>query len=108
MYFMISVIDVSTGSGTDDEMDAIDAFNDRLRAHGHWVIAGGLEPPHLAKVIDNRGETPVVIDGPVVKSREYVSGFWIIEAQDLDEALALATEGSKACHRKVEVRSFLR
>ena len=49
----------------------------------------------------------MVSDGPFVESKEYVAGFWVIEAADLDVALELATEGSKACNRKVEVRPFL-
>ncbi len=49
----------------------------------------------------------MVTDGPFVESKEYVAGFWIIEAPDLDVALRLATDGSKACHRRVEVRPFL-
>ena len=46
-------------------------------------------------------------DGPFVESKEYLAGFWVIEAPDLDVALKLAAEGSKACNRKVEVRPFL-
>jgi hypothetical protein len=49
----------------------------------------------------------VFTDGPFLESKEYLAGFWIIEASDLDVALTLATEGSKACNRKVEVRPFL-
>ncbi len=46
-------------------------------------------------------------DGPFVETKEWVSGFWVIEAPDLDVALELAAAGSKACHRRVEVRPFL-
>jgi hypothetical protein len=42
-----------------------------------------------------------------VETKEYLIGFWIIEAPDLDVALKLAAEGSRACHRKTEVRPFL-
>ena len=45
MQYLVSVIDDGTGSGTPDEMAAIDAFNDRLQAEGHWVFAGGLASP---------------------------------------------------------------
>ena len=82
-------------------------FNDRLRAAGHWVFAGGLWVPDHATVIDNRGEEPVITDGPFLESKEFLVGFWIIEAPDLDVALQLASEGSKACNRKVEVRPLL-
>ncbi len=79
-------------------MAAIDAFNDRLQAEGHWVFAGGLAAPSAATVIDNRGGEPVFTDGPFLESKEYLAGFWIIEAPDLDVALKLAAEGSKACN----------
>ena len=46
-------------------------------------------------------------DGPFVETKEWISGFWIIAADDLDVALKLAAGGSKACNRRVEVRPFL-
>ena len=107
MQYLISVIDDVSGSGTDDEMAAIDRFNDGLRADGHWVFAGGLGAPSTATVIDNRNGEAVFSDGPFVESKEYLAGFWVIEAPDLDVALKLAAEGSKSCNRKVEVRPFL-
>ena len=104
MQYLVSVIDDETGSAAPDEMAAIDAFNDRLRAEGHWVFAGGLGAPSTATVIDNRGEEAVFTDGPFVESKEFVAGFWIMNAPDLDVALKLAADGSRACNRKVEVR----
>jgi hypothetical protein len=108
MQYLVSVIDDDAGLATPDEMAAIDAFNDRLRADGHWVFAGGLGSPNTATVIDNRGGAALFSDGPFVESKEHLAGFWIIEAPDLDVALRLAAEGSKHCNRKVEVRPFLR
>src|SRR5215204_285211 len=107
MQYLVSVIDDKTNSGTADEMVAITAFNDRLQAEGHWVFAGGLASPNAATVIDNRGEEAMFTDGPFVESKEYMAGFWVMEAPDLDVALKLAAEGSKHCNRKVEVRPFL-
>ena len=107
MQYLVSVIDESAGLATPEEEVAIDAFNDRLQAEGHWIFAGGLGTPATATVIDNRGEQAIITDGPFVETKEYLAGFWIIEAADLDVALALATAGSKACNRKVEVRPFL-
>ena len=105
--YLISVVDDTTGSATSDEMASVDAFNERLRADGHWVFAGGVGAPSTATVVDNRGGEAMFTDGPFVESKEYLAGFWIIEAPDLDVALALAAEGSKSCNRKVEVRPFL-
>ena len=107
MQYLFSVIDDTGGLATPDEQAAIDAFNDRLKAEGRWVFAGGLAAPSSATVIDNRGEEAMFSDGPFVESKEYLAGFWIIEAADLDVALKLAAEGSRACNRKVEVRPFL-
>jgi hypothetical protein len=107
MQYLISVIHDQAGLATPEEDAAIDVFNDRLQAEGHWVFAGGLASPNTATVIDNRGEEALVTDGPFLESKEYLGGFWVIEATDLDVALELATEGSKACNRKIEVRPFL-
>ena len=107
MQYLVSVINDTANSGTPEEQAAIDVFNEGLQAQGHWVFAGGLAGPGTATVIDNRGEAAVFTDGPFVESKEYLVGFWIIEAADLDVALKLAAEGSKACNRKIEVRPFL-
>jgi hypothetical protein len=107
MQYLVSVIHDSAEFATPDEMAAIDVFNDRVIAEGHWVFAGGLGAPTTATVIDNRGEEALFTDGPFVESKEYLVGFWVFEAPDLDVALKLAAEGSKACNRTVEVRPFL-
>jgi hypothetical protein len=107
MQYLFSVIHDADSSATPEEIAAIDVFNSRLETEGHWVFAGGLGAPASATVIDNRGELASFTDGPFLESKEYLAGFWIIEAPDLDVALGLAAEGSKACNRKVEVRPFL-
>jgi hypothetical protein len=108
MHYLISVIAVGgvASLATPQELAATSAFNERLEAQGHWVFAGGLAAPSIATVVDNRGDAPMFTDGPFVESKEYLAGFWVIEATDLDAALKLAAEGSKACNRKVEVRPF--
>ena len=107
MQYLVSVIDDESESGTPNEMAAVDVFNERLQAEGHWVFAAGVGGPDTATVIDGRGETAAFTDGPFVESKEFLAGFWVIEATDLDVALKLAAEGSKACNRKVEVRPLL-
>jgi hypothetical protein len=114
MQYVVSVIDdgqaLAAGdvySATAAEEAAIDDFNERLQAEGNWVLAGGLGMPSAATVIDNRGEQPILTDGPFIESKEFLAGFWILEASDLDVALRLAAEGSRACNRRVEVRPVL-
>jgi hypothetical protein len=106
MQYLVSVIHDSASQATEEEMAAIDEFNDGLRAQGHWVFAGGLAAPGSATVIDNRNGEAIFTDGPFVESKEFLAGFWILQAPDLDVALALAAEGSRSCNRKVEVRPF--
>ena len=107
MQYLVSVIDDTPDSATSDEMTDIDDFNATLQADGHWVFAGGLGAPSTATVIDGRRTEPLFTDGPFVETKEWLSGFWVIEAADLDVALNLAAAGSKACNRRVEVRPFL-
>ena len=108
MHYLLSVIDdKAEPGGTPNELPAIDVYNDGLRAGGYWVFAGGLASPSTATVVDGRHEEPLFTDGPFIESKEYLAGFWVVEAPDLDVALELAADGSKACNRRVEVRPFL-
>ena len=86
--------------------EAVDRFNQKLQSEGAWVFAGGLKPIEQTTTVDATGDTPIVTDGPYAESKEYLGGFWVIEAPDLDAALAWAKEGSAACADKVEVRPF--
>lgn len=96
--------------GSKEEMEeafaATGAFNDKLRTEGYWVFAGGLAPAATATVVDGQAQTPVMTDGPYLETKEALGGFWVIDAPDLDVALRLAAEASKACRGKVEVRPF--
>ncbi len=83
-----------------------DAFNQQLKTDGYWVFAGGLAEGTTATVVDGRGDKPIVTDGPYLESKELIGGFWVVDAPDLDVALRLAAEGSKACGGVVEVRAF--
>ncbi len=105
--YLLSVLFDTTDLATAEEMAAIDAFNEQLQADGHWVFAGGLASPSTATVIDGRDGEALFTDGPYLESKEFVGGFWIIEAPDLDVALRLAALGSKHCNRRVELRPFL-
>ena len=106
MQYLVSVIHDQPTLATPEEEIATTAFNERLKADGHWVFAGGLASPSTATVVDHRGEEAMFTDGPYLESKEYLAGFWVLEAPELDVALALAAEGSKHCNRRVEVRPF--
>lgn len=82
------------------------AFNEGLRRDGYWVFADGLDAAVLSTVVDGQGEKVLITDGPYAETKEYLNGFWVIDVPDLDVALRLAAEASKACRGKVEVRPF--
>jgi hypothetical protein len=105
--YLVSVLDDTARVATAEEMAAIDVFNEKLQADGHWVFAGGLASPSTATVVDGRDGEPVFTDGPYLESKEHIIGFWVIEAPHLDVALRLAALGSKNCNRRVELRPFL-
>ncbi len=102
--------DARMASLTPEEMQeifgAVDQFNSTLQAEGAWVFAGGLMPIEQATVVDATGGEAIVTDGPYAETKEYLGGFWVIEAADLDAALGWAEKGSAACRGKVEVRPF--
>lgn len=84
----------------------VGTFNDTLRESGQWVFAGGMHEPSTATVVDGTGGQVVTTDGPFGESKEYIGGFWVVEAPDLDAALELAGRASTACGGPVEVRPF--
>lgn len=86
--------------------DDTGAFNDRLQERGALVFAGGLVAATQAKVIDNRGDAPIVTHGPAIDATRRLGGFWVIEAPDDATAEAWALEASRACNEPVEVRAF--
>lgn len=113
MQYLLLVIDDSTnrteteletGTATPEEMAAIDVFNERMQRDGQWLFAAGLAVPHTARTVDNRRGKGLVTDGPFAESKEFIAGFWIVEASSDDVALALAADGSLACNRKIDMR----
>ena len=106
MHYLLTVIGDTANEVDDSEPGAVGAYNEQLKADGHWVLGGGLTAPEHATVTDNRGSETLVTDGPFVESKEYLAGFWVVEADDLDAALALSAGASRACNRKIEVRPF--
>lgn len=84
----------------------VGALNEEIQAAGAWVFGGGLHPADTATVVRAEGGDIVTTDGPYLESKEHIGGFWIIRANDLDEALAWARKATVACEGPVEVRPF--
>jgi hypothetical protein len=86
---------------------AIDALNAEMVAAGVRVFVGGLHAAGKAKSVraGADGRTRVT-DGPYLKTKEHVGGFWVLEARDMDEALEWGRKATVACRAPVEVRAF--
>jgi hypothetical protein len=98
------------GYASEEEMQQafkdVEAFNERLQKEGAWVFAGGLEAPTTATVVRSEGGEVITTDGPFAEAKEQIGGFWVVNAPDLDAAVALAGDASAACKGPVEVRPF--
>ena len=91
---------------TQDEatIEAIHAVNREMIAAGVRKFAGGLGKAHTLRAQPN-GEL-LLTDGPYLETKEHVGGLWILECDDIDEALAWARKGAKACRTAIEVREI--
>ncbi|MCA1655824.1 MAG: YciI family protein [Pseudonocardiaceae bacterium] len=75
----------------DRVMRDLGKLNEEMRAAGAWVFAAGLCPPSTATVLraadDRTPDEVLVIDGPFIEAKEFLGGFTVIQATDLDAAL---------------------
>ncbi|MGI8869435.1 MAG: YciI family protein [Mycobacteriales bacterium] len=88
-------------------MADVNRLNDEIKAAGGWVFGGGLNYPSTATVLRVRGEQVLVTDGPFTESKEYLGGFSIVKADDLDTALDWGRKLARATGLAVEVRPFV-
>ena len=84
----------------------VDVFNAEVQSQGAWVFGGGLHPADTATVVRVKDGEVLTTDGPFAETKEQLGGFWIINAPDLDAALAWAAKAATACQSPVEVRPF--
>ena len=85
-------------------MEDITAFIEETKKSGAWVFNGGLHPPGTATVVRVRGDEALTTDGPFAETKEVLGGFFILDCESLDEALAYAEKIPAAEHGAVEVR----
>ncbi|MEV0345446.1 YciI family protein [Nonomuraea sp. NPDC050680] len=88
----------------DKIMDGLEALNQELRAAGAWVFSVGLYPPTTATVLRAQDGDVLMTDGPFTEGKEHVGGFTVIEAPDLDAALAWAGQMAQVTTLPIEVR----
>ena len=88
-------------------MEEIHALNREMIAAGVRIFVGGLRPASSAKSLRAQPDGKALItDGPYLETKEHMGGFWVLEAADLDEALAWGRKAAVACRAPVEVRPF--
>jgi hypothetical protein len=93
---------------TEAMIEEIHALNREMIAAGARKFACGLSPAGKAKSLRAQPEGRMLVtDGPYTETKEHMGGFWILEAADLDEALAWGRKGAAACRASVEVREML-
>jgi hypothetical protein len=88
-------------------MREVDGLNQELKAAGCWVFGGGLNHPSTATVVRPADGELLLTDGPFAEGKEYVGGFSIIRAPDLDDALDWGRRFARAITLPVEVRPFV-
>ncbi|MBN6036062.1 YciI family protein [Amycolatopsis sp. 195334CR] len=97
---------METGAELDAQMARTSKVTEEMRAAGTWLFAGGLRPSHASTVVRPGNGTTTMTDGPFAETKEQLGGFWVIQCEDLDQALAWADKCALACGRPIEVRPF--
>lgn len=87
-------------------MQDVHAVQSEMQAAGCWVFSGGLHPANTATVLRHQGGDVITTDGPFIESKEQIGGITILEAPDLDAALAWARKLARATTTPIEVRPF--
>ncbi|HTW48953.1 MAG TPA: YciI family protein [Acidobacteriaceae bacterium] len=89
-------------------IEEIHALNRELIAAGARKFACGISPARNARSLRVQPDGKVLVtDGPYTETKEHMGGFWILEAADMDEALAWARKGAVTCRASGEVRELL-
>jgi len=111
--YLLSVHSVEGEAGapiTDEEMqqfmEEVHVLEDEMKSAGSWVFGGALHGPDTATVVRVSNDEVLTTDGPFVEAREHLGGFYIIEAEDLDAALAWASKVTACVRKPIEVRPF--
>jgi len=100
--------DFDPSTVTEAMAEEIHAINRELIAAGVRKFACGISPAANAKTLRKQpGGRVLVTDGPYIETREHMGGFWILEAANLEEAVAWAKKAALACGVPGEVRELL-
>ena len=110
MKYMLSIVQPTGGEISREDLDKVmadvRALRTEIKEAGAWVFAGGLADPSTATVVRANGEEVLTTDGPFAEGKEYVGGFNVVDAPDLDAALDWGRKLSRATTLPIEVRPF--
>lgn len=106
MKYMMFVVTAAEPDTESDESD-VDLWVDELDASGKRVIGEVLQPPSEARVVRVRDGKRYVTDGPFAETKEWICGFDILEVEDLDEAIEIASRHPMARNGQLELRPFM-
>jgi hypothetical protein len=110
--YLLSVYDGGASAPSTEEdlrafMGRVIALEEEMDRAGAFVFGGALHGPDAATVVKGgTGLEKVTTDGPFVEAKEHVGGFYVINAEDLDAALAWAEKVVEAIDHDIEVRPF--
>jgi hypothetical protein len=100
--------DFDPSTVTEAMIEEIHALNREMIAAGVRKFACGISPASNAKTVRKQPDGKVLVtDGPYIETKEHMGGFWILEAADMDVALAWARKGAISCDAVGEVRELL-
>jgi hypothetical protein len=87
-------------------MRDVGAVIEDMKTSGAWVFNGGLHAPSTATVVRFRDGDVLTTDGPFAEGKEFLGGFCIVQAPDLDGALEWGRRLTRATTLPIEVRPF--
>jgi hypothetical protein len=85
-------------------VDAALDYDEEIRRSGHYIVSNALERARTARIVRVHGKAVSTTDGPFAETKEQLGGFFLVEAKDMDEAVALASRFPPARLGVVEVR----
>ncbi|MEM8711901.1 MAG: YciI family protein [Planctomycetota bacterium] len=87
-------------------MKRIETLEEEMKSTGAWMFSGRLTEASSATVVSTGESGVLMTDGPFIEAKEHIAGFYILQAVDLDQALAWAAKVTEAVGQPIEVRPF--
>ena len=87
-------------------MERVSVLEEEMKSTGAWLFGGALHEAETATVVRVSDGEVLTTDGPFAEAKEHLGGFYIIEAENLDAALAWASKTTAAVSKPIEVRPF--